>query len=263
MSDSSYLMPNRDELARLRLDALGALFDPVTKSRLLSSGLTTGWKCWEVGAGHSELVQWRADQVGPTGRVVATDIDPIGLNEDHAEWVEIRRGDVARDLPPDGPFDLIHARLVLTHVVEREAALASMVAQLRPGGVIVIEDADTALQPRASLDDSASGDLANKIRVSFRTLLARRDAETSLGRLLPERLRALGLVNVAADAWFPLDDERSGRIEELTIRLLRSQLEDASLLTAEEIDRHLANLAANRVAILQPPLVGAWGTKPS
>jgi hypothetical protein len=68
---------------------------------------------------------------------------------------------------------------------------------------------------------------------------------------------------VAADAWFPLDDERSARIEELTVRLLRNQLEDAALLTAEEIDRHLANLALGNVAILQPPLVGAWGTKPS
>lgn len=256
--EAPYLMPNRDELARLRLEALGELFDPVTQSRLLRVGLTSGWRCWEVGAGHSSMLRWLAERVGPSGRIVATDIDPSSLGDDHEEWVDIRVGDVARDAAPEGPFDLIHARLVLTHVPERDAALAKMVAQLAPGGVIVLEDADTGLQPRASLDNSTAADLANKIRSSFRVLLARRDAETSLGRLLPERLTELGLHGVQADAWFPLVDERSATIERLTVTLLRNQLEDAGLLTSDEIDTHLKNLAESRVTVVQPPLIGAW-----
>ena len=49
-----------------------------------------------------------------------------------------RRGpehDVAADPPPGGPFDLVHARLVLVHVPERDAALdAHGGSPLRPGG---------------------------------------------------------------------------------------------------------------------------------
>jgi SAM-dependent methyltransferase len=40
-------------------------------------------------------------------------------------------------------FDLVHARLVLVHVPDRAAALATMVAALRPGGWLLVEDADT------------------------------------------------------------------------------------------------------------------------
>jgi SAM-dependent methyltransferase len=259
---SPYLMPNRDELARQRLDALGELFDPITRTRLLGVGLSSAWRCWEVGAGHSSLLRWLATSVGPTGAVVATDIDPSGLGDGHEPWVDIRVGDVARDDPPEGPFDLIHARLVLTHVPEREQALATMASVLAPGGVLVIEDADVALQPKASLDEGPEALLANRIRSSFRLLLTRRDAEISLGRTLPSRLAALGLQEIGADAWFPLVDERSASIERLTVLLLRNQLEDAGLLGADEIDQHLANLDGGRVTVVQPPLVGCWAWRP-
>jgi SAM-dependent methyltransferase len=260
MEESSlYLMPNRDELARQRLDALGSLFDPVTQRRLSSVGLRAGWRCWEVGAGHSSLLRWLAGAVGPSGRVVATDIDPSGLGDDHEPWVDIRRGDVARDEPPQGPFDLVHARLVLAHVPERDRALQTMASVLAPGGVLVIEDADVALQPSASLDGTAEAALANRIRDSFRVLLTRRDAEISIGRSLPGRMAALGLSDIGADAWFPLVDPASERIERLTVTLLRNQLEDAGLLAAAEIDEHLANLEAGRVRVVQPPLIGCWG----
>jgi SAM-dependent methyltransferase len=258
---SPYLMPNREELARERLDALGALFNPVTRRRLAGIGLAAGWRCWEVGAGHSSLLRLLADAVGAEGRVVATDIDPTGMGDDQPPWVEVLVGDVARDDPPEGHFDLVHARLVLTHVPEREAALATMASALAPGGVLLIEDADVSLQPLASLEDTPAAALANKIRSSFRLLLTRRDAEPSFGRSIPGHMVALGLADVHADAWFPLVDERSTRIEQLTVALLRNQLEDAGLLEAEEIDEHLANLAAGRVQVVQPPLVGAWGRK--
>ncbi|GAA2727516.1 hypothetical protein GCM10010360_01090 [Streptomyces nogalater] len=44
-------------------------------------------------------------------------------------------------------FDLVHARLVLVHVPDPERALRSPITSLRPGGRLLSEDADPALQP--------------------------------------------------------------------------------------------------------------------
>src|ERR1039458_7122444 len=43
-------------------------------------------------------------------------------------------------------FDLVHARLVLVHVPQRAQALAAMVAALKPGGWLLLEEADPGLQ---------------------------------------------------------------------------------------------------------------------
>jgi SAM-dependent methyltransferase len=256
-----YLMSNRDELARERLDALSALFDPVSQHRLVERGLRAGWRCWEVGAGRRSLVDWMSDLVGAQGRVVATDLEISGLAGPRPAWVEVLQADVGKDAPPEVPFDLIHARLVLTHVPERQRALEAMVASLAPGGVLVLEDADVSLQPLASLDDTEQGALANKVRRAFRELLTQREAELSVGRRLPRQLRELGLDDVQAEAWFPLVDERSQRIEQLTVGLLRGKLLAAGLLEVHELDEHQANLAHGLVSVVQPPLVGCWGRR--
>ena len=95
--------------------------------------------------------------------------------------VEILEHDVAADPPPGGPFDLVHARLVLVHVPERDAALANMVAALRPGGVLLVEDADPALQPLSCLEETGPEQvLANRLRRGFRSLLAERGRRPGL-----------------------------------------------------------------------------------
>lgn len=71
-----------------------------------------------------------------------------------APQVELRRHDVAADESPHGPFDLVHARLVLVHVADRERALRVMTDALRPGGWLLLEDADPALQPLICPDES-------------------------------------------------------------------------------------------------------------
>jgi len=48
--------------------------------------------------------------------------------------MEIRRHNIVSDPLPDAAFDLIHARLVLIHIPEREKVLARLVAALKPGG---------------------------------------------------------------------------------------------------------------------------------
>ncbi|MEV0181410.1 methyltransferase domain-containing protein [Streptomyces sp. NPDC050625] len=257
-----YLLDNRQTEAGRRFDAFATLFDPTTFRRLESLGLGPGWRCWEVGAGGTSVVSWLAKKVGPTGKVVATDIDTTLLAAAGRPPVEVRVHDVGTEEPPGEGFDLVHARLVLVHVPDRERALRSMVAALRPGGRLLVEDADPALQPLICPDEHGPEQrLANRLRQGFRTLLADRGADLSYGRKLPRLLREAGLRQVEADAYFPVTSLACAELESATVRQIRDQLVAAGLATDEDIDRHLANVAAGSMDLATAPMISAWGRK--
>jgi hypothetical protein len=62
------------------------------------------------------VARWLAGRVGPTGRVVATDIDPRFLAGSELAGVEVRRHDIPRDLLETGHYDLVHCRALLMHL---------------------------------------------------------------------------------------------------------------------------------------------------
>lgn len=261
--DEGYLLDNRQAEAGERFDALAELFDASTFRHLDQLGVGPGWRCWEVGAGGPSVPRWLGDRVGPAGRVLATDIDVSWTREAAGPVVEVRRHDVAADDPPQEEFDLVHARLVLVHVGDRDRALRSMVAALRPGGVLLLEDADPAMQPLICPDEHGPEQrLANRLRHGFRELLAERGADLAYGRRLPRLLREAGLVEVAADAYFPLASPAGDLLEAATVRQVRSRLVERGLATDEEIDRHLANVESGRLDLATSPMVSAWGRRP-
>jgi SAM-dependent methyltransferase len=257
-----YLLDNRLDGADIRLAAIAELFDPVTFRHLDATGVTEGWRCWEVGAGGPSVSAWLAGRVGPDGSVVATDLDLSRFGEPPTGVTAIVH-DVTSDPPPGGPFDLIHARLVLVHLPERDAVMTTLVAALRPGGWLVLEDADPMLQPLACIDERGPDEvLANKVRAGFRALLADRGADLAFGRTLPARMRAAGIVDVTADAWFPVTDPVSAVLERVTVEQMREGLVVAGLASGAEVDGHLANIDAGRLDLTTAPLVSARGRRP-
>ncbi len=259
--DEGYLLDNQQAQAGQRFDALSELFDPVTFRHLSAVGVTAGWVCWEVGAGGVGVPAWLAEQVGSSGRVVASDIDTTWMPADGAAF-EVLRHDVGVEQPPAGLFDLVHARLLLTHVPQRVEAIASMVRALRPGGWLVIEDADPALQPLICPDESGpEQQLANRLRQGFRRLLADRGADMAFGRTLPRLLREAGLVGVQADAFFPITSPACAALEIATVQQIRERLVDAGLATDVEIEQHLTNVSSGRLDLATAPLISAWGRK--
>ncbi|MFF4013533.1 methyltransferase domain-containing protein [Streptomyces sp. NPDC001843] len=257
-----YLLDNRQEEAGERFDAFTALFDPTTFRHLEALGIGPGLRCWEVGAGGTSVVSWLAEKVGPTGKVVATDIDVSRVAVVARPPVEVRVHDVGAEEPPGEGFDLVHARLVLVHVRDRERALRSMVSALRPGGRLLVEDADAALQPLPCPDEyGPEQEHANRLRHGFRKLLADRGVDLSYGRKLPRLLREAGLRDVQADARFPLASPACTALESATVRQIRGQLVAAGLATDEDIDRHLSNVASGTMDLATAPMISAWGRK--
>jgi ubiquinone/menaquinone biosynthesis C-methylase UbiE len=258
-----YLLDNRQTEAEERFDAFTTLFDPTTFRHLDGLGIGAGWRCWEVGAGGTSVVSWLAEKVGPDGEVVATDIDTSLLASAARPPVTVRVHDVGAEEPPGEGFDLVHARLVLVHVPDRERALRSMIESLRPGGRLLVEDADPALQPLVCPDEHGPAEeLANRLRRGFRRLLADRGADLSYGRRLPRLLREAGLRDVEADAYFPLTSAACAALESATVRQIRERLVAAGIATNDDVDRHLANVAAGGMDLATAPMISAWGRKP-
>jgi SAM-dependent methyltransferase len=259
--DGGYLLANQRAEAAQRFAALAQLFDASTFRHLIGVGLGPGWRVWEVGAGGPSVPTWLAGQVGTEGGVLATDIDTRWL--DGVQGVEVVRHDVGTDPAPDGPFDLIHARLLLSHVPDRDTALRRMAEALRPGGWLVVEDADPGLQPLVCLESAGPAqELANRLKSGFRRLLTARGVDLAFGRTLPRRLRELGLVDVAADAYFPITGPACDELERAGVEHIRGQLVDHGFATTEEIDRHLASVATGSLDLATSPMVSAWGRRP-
>jgi SAM-dependent methyltransferase len=260
--DHRYLLDNARVEAGERFAWLAELFDGVTRGHFDLLGLKAGWRCWEVGAGGPSIPEALATAVGPTGYVLATDINPGWL--DPRGGYEVLRHDIVEDPPPQpGTFDLVHARLVLVHVPDRARALATMVAALRPGGWLLVEDADTELQPLASLDEvGPAQQRANRLRRAVRELMTRRGADMRYGRTLPRALRAAGLVDVTAAGCFPIGGVACDRLETATVRMVRAELLAAGLATDAEIDAHLAAIDAGELDLTLAPLISAWGRRP-
>jgi SAM-dependent methyltransferase len=255
----SYLLDNQQAEAGDRFGALSATFDGWTRAHLDALGLAPGWACWEVGAGGPAVPAWLADRVGTAGRVVATDLDISWMPVDASFSVE--RRDVAADPPPDGLFDLVHARLVLTHVPQRDEALRRMAAALAPGGWLIVEDFDVSVQPRACPDAATpEEDRANRLREGFIELLVQRGVDLTFGRTLRRRLLGLGLVDVGAEAYAPLAVPATRRLEIANTLQVRPGLEALGL--GDELAAHLDTLRAGSIDIATPPLVTAWGRHP-
>ena len=116
--------------------------DPATIRYLKEIGVSTGWRCLEVGGGAGAIAEWLCQQVGTAGHVVVTDLDTRLLEAIDSPNIEVRRHDIVNDDLEIDCYDLVHARYVLLHLNEWVAVLKKLAESLRPGGWLFIEDPD-------------------------------------------------------------------------------------------------------------------------
>jgi SAM-dependent methyltransferase len=138
----AYTLDNRWRAARERLEMLEAALDPLTAQHLDKVGVGPGWHCLEVGAGAGSVVRMLCERVGPEGRVLAVDLEPALLADVSAANLEVRRVDIVADELPEAAFDLVHTRLVLVHIPQRDELIPRLIRTLRPGGILLVEEPD-------------------------------------------------------------------------------------------------------------------------
>ena len=195
-----YSLDNGWEHARYRLELLERCYDPGTIRRLDNLGVGAGWRCLEVGAGGGSITRWLCGRVGSQGRVLAIDLDTRFVEELDDGNLEVRRMDLRTDELPAGAFDLVHARAVLMHIPDREHILDALLHALRPGGWLLLEDADHF--PVAAL---GPGLFAEVVEAGV-TGMVRAGVGLEWARRLPGLLHRRGLDAVGSDCEIPMSE---------------------------------------------------------
>jgi SAM-dependent methyltransferase len=239
------------------------VYDEVTFGRLLGVGIRRGWRCWAVHAGGPSVPAWMAEQVGTSGDVLVTGPDIDWATGDRLPGCRPLAHDVATEDAPEGDFDLVHARLVLAQLSDRDATLERMVRALRPGGVLVVEELDHLLAAQSCADRGEDGRRANRIREDVLDLLAVHGADLSCGRKLPRLLRERGLLDIAADGFIAVAGPAARAVEVAQVQNLAAALADRGDVATDEVHRHLAAVADGRIDVTASPLIGAWGRTPN
>ncbi len=182
--------------ASLRL--LGAILDADSVAVLTRIGVAPGWHCLDLGAGAGTISRWLAGRVGPTGRVVALDVDPRYLPATGP--VEAQRADVTAADLGTGRYHLVHARLLLMHLPRRTEVLRRAVRALRPGGVLVLSEWDYSTADTLLV---RGGPAVREAFDTYQTVLlhlaAAAGSSRDWARAVPVAMEEAGLVDVAAE----------------------------------------------------------------
>jgi SAM-dependent methyltransferase len=259
---SRYPFDNSTPDAGARLALLEDLYDPATRRHLDALGVGPGWRCLEVGAGRGSIAGYLSDRVGPAGYVLATDVDTSVFAATPAANLELRTHDIGADALPEAAFDLVHARAVLGFAPV--TALQPMVAALKPGGWLVVEQLSSVPTECLEPADDAAAALAREVRRAINTLILRRGGDPGLALRVPQMLRGAGLSDLGGEAFaVPLRTPPVARFTLATVDLVRDQIISAGLMTSLEIDHYRACLTEpDRLFPASLWMVSVWGRRP-
>jgi ubiquinone/menaquinone biosynthesis C-methylase UbiE len=129
-----------------RWDAMRRTFfgDGVRQAAIAAGGVTNGTRVADVGIGTGFLAEAALDA---GARVIGVDISEAMLDEAARKFAgrpfEPRSGGVDALPLADGEVDVVLANMVLHHAPDPARAIREMARALRPGGVLVVTDADS------------------------------------------------------------------------------------------------------------------------
>jgi SAM-dependent methyltransferase len=256
---SEYVFDNAWVQGRARLATVEELLDPGTLALIERLGVGQGARCLEIGAGGGSIAAWLCARVGPQGAVTATDLDTRYLDALTEPNLTVRKHDITTEALDERAFDFVHARLVLEHLPQREAALERIVRALRPGGKLLLEAVDyVSAVPVSTLGaEEHARSQAVRLREFTKSGL---DAE--YGRRLPSTLRAAGLNDVGNEGrvWVMEGGSAGARWFRLSMEQVRPRLTGEGKLRPDEIDRMLTLFDDPAWAAFSPIILSAWGT---
>jgi SAM-dependent methyltransferase len=270
--ESTYIIRGGLE-GRERLRLVTRVMAPSTTELLDRVGVAHDADCLDVGCGGGDVTLELARRAH-AGRLVGIDLDEAKLEIARAEArtagvdnIEYRCQDL-RSLDLASVYDVVHARFVLSHLTDPQAAVDSFVRVLRPGGTLIVVD----IEKTATLCEPPHPSF--KRYIELYTLAARaRGVDPNIGPQLPAILAAAGCQHVRVNVAQPVGRQPNGHegdvkltapvtLESIADAILKPDLAERSELDSLVDD--LYRLAAdNETLISTPRMVQAWGQRPA
>ena len=263
---STYVFDNSWELERKRLGGLETVLDPGTTRCLAGIGVGPGWTCLEIGGGGGSVTQWLCRRVGRSGKVIATDLDTRFLDALDEPNLQVMHHDVTNDALPESAFDLIHARLVLEHLPSRELVLERLRSALKPGGAVLIEDADFrgyfSSPPAVYMYPVDAQECSVRVWQGAVKAMQAAGYDHAFGARLPEALVRLGFHNVSAEVRIAMHHGATpgSAAPQFTLVHLREGILAAGV-TEGDLDREIRRFDDEN-GYGGIPVVAAWGHRP-
>jgi len=144
---SAYVM-GHNERERRRLALQASNLNPLTEQLLRRGGLAPGMNVLDFGCGVGDVSMIAARLTGPSGRVIALDIDEPALAIARKRALEQGLTNITfvqanvLDSAPEIPVDATVGRHILIHTPEPLALLKTAFTALKPGGIAIFQEYD-------------------------------------------------------------------------------------------------------------------------
>jgi SAM-dependent methyltransferase len=247
------------------LTAQAAVYEPEAQQLLDLVGVGETWASIDIGCGALGILHLLAARCAST---FGLDREPRILEQARAlmarldQPVELICADATATGLPSDTFDLTHCRTLLLNVSDPKAVLREMVRITRPGGVVAIQEPDSAAW-LCEPTHPAFADLRHAITAAY----ARNGKDFDIGRKAGRLLGEAGLADVHIRA--TARATRSGDFYQTFIITLASLLADEvaepGLFDRDQFDHRIhvlhEHLSRPETITLQPIIWQAWGTK--
>jgi SAM-dependent methyltransferase len=259
------------EQTRLLAQAQGLA--PHAKWLLDHISVEPGSRAVDIGCGPIGIMDLLSVRVGPNGKVVGIEREPRFVDMARTELksrglrnVEVIRADVLKTGLEKNAHDIVHERLILINLppASQDALLGEMLSLLKPGGVIALQEFDSASY--VCYPEHPSWTLLLDIwNESFQAL----GGNEFIGRSLAHRLRSAGAENVKLKVHIEVAEIGEYRRTHLLSLLesMRDQILASGRIGASALRDHMIALAHHLAdpgtTLIDKLIVQAWGRRPS
>lgn len=253
-----------------RLATQGALAARMTRHVFEAAGIAPGMRVLDVGCGPGDVALLAGEMVGPSGSVVAVDVDEnavargreraaqAGLSNISFEAIDFTHYAGHRD------FDAVVGRLVLLYQEDPAQALRAAASHVKPGGIVAFQEAWFAPPPNP---DKV---LFARTGMWIMETLKRSGAHMNVGYGLYQTFLAAGLPGPQMNFEMVVDGDPDSAVCEYAVSTLRSMMPKAieyGVTTAEEVEidtlaeRIHQQMRELKLIYMVMPLFGAWCRK--
>ena len=245
---------------KVRMEYIASLTDPATIRYLEQIGVRQGWRCAEVGAGAGSIARWLSNSVGQFGKVVAVDIETSYLEGMSAPNLEVRRQDIAGTPLEQGAYDLVHVKILLMHLPDRERILGELVAALKPGGYLLVEESDIRSIQRVD----PPSPLLTRAASALETFFYFGGADPGYGMKLLPAMHRTGLKVLGTDCQLTAVQAGTPAVQTILLSLakLAPMIVKAGLMGHKEVEAAFDLLEKPSDTVIYTPItVSVWGQR--